>query len=94
MVFEPIPTNLRSLFLSTQISNFRDDSLIKFTVDPVLTRKMVCSGENAKFFNFTNAAGPKFFNSSSLRIILHSGRDLGCRSSCSRSDGPFCSLKA
>ena len=94
MVFEPIPINLRTLFLFTQISDFRDDSLIKFTLDPVSTRKMACSGKNAKFSNFTNGAGPEFFNSSSLRIILHSGRELGCRSSCSRSDGPFCSLKA
>ena len=69
MVFEPIPTNLKTLFLFTQIIDFIDDSLIKFTLDPVSTRKMACSGENAKFSNFTNGAGPKFFYSSVSREL-------------------------
>ena len=94
LVFEPIPTNLRTLFLFTQISDFRDDSLIKFTLDPVSTRKMACSGENAKFSNFINGAGPKFLCSSSLKTTRHSERDLNRGSLRPRSNDPFCSLEA
>ena len=81
IVFEPIPTNLRTRLRFTQISDFKDVSLIKFTLDPVSTRKMSSSGENAEFSNFTNGAGPKFLCSSSLKTTRHSGRDLNWGSS-------------
>ena len=58
----------------------------------VSTKKMACSGENAKLSNFTNGAGPKFVCSSSLKTTWHSERGLNRGSSCSCSNDPFWSL--